>query len=519
MKFNKFMAVAALSLALAGTTSCVGDLDQTPTDPNNKLEISTADEWNGYFARLYAGLVLSGNVTVSDGGAGVYTRVMWNLNEITADEAFICDKWNDPGYTVLNYATWSNNNEWIYAAYTRCMFQIRMCTEFISRFEGVSIDGISDAESRAMIAEATVLRDLSYYHLIDWFGRGPWITTADPVGTVPAAIERKELFDNTVAELKDVIASGNLKPAAGQVYGRLSLEAARMLLAKLYLNAEVYTGTAMWADCAAQCQEIVKTINTLVPDYRFLFCASNRKYVGNGEIIWGIPQDATEIQTYGGTTYLTAGAYREGCDEADPDLLSRLGCTATPWSGLLVRPELSRALSVNDARRLIFEGTYKEGIQDVSGVGATCGGYMGIKYTYTDESDYYNTAKHENTNQFCSADYPMFRLADTYLMLAECQLHGVECNGLQYFNDVRTRANMPTVSNYNENDLLKERQCELWWEGHRRQDLIRFGRYTGDRYLWSWKGGIYEGQNIEAYRSVFPIPYQYVQTVGQNPGY
>jgi len=518
MKLTKYLAAAGIALTLC-TTSCVGDLDQTPTDPNNKLELTTADDWNGYFARLYAGLVLSGNVTVSDGGAGVYTRVMWNLQEIVADEAFICDKWNDPGYKVLNYGTWSNNNEWIYAAYTRCMFQIRMCTEFINRFNGVSVEGIDEAEAKAMIAEAKVLKALSYYHLIDLFGRGPWITPDDPVGTAPATIERAELFEKTVAELTEVINSGDLRPAAQQKYGRLSREAARMLLAKLYLNAGVYTGTDMYAECAAQCQEITKTINTLAPEYKYLFCASNDKYVGNGEIIWGIPQDATEVQTYGGTTYLTAGAYRDGCTDVDADILTRLGCTATPWSGLLVRPELSKALSVNDKRRLIFEGTYTEDIRDITGVGATSGGYMGIKYTYTTESDYENAAGVENTNQFCSADYPMFRLADVYLMLAECQLRGVECNGLSYFNQVRDRAGLDKVSAYNEKDLLNERMCELWWEGHRRQDLIRFNRYTGTDYLWSWKGGIYEGQNIESYRKVFPIPYQYVQTVGQNPGY
>ncbi len=518
MKISKYLAAAGVALTLC-TSSCVGDLDLTPTDPNNKLELSTADEWNGFFARLYAGLVLSGNVTVSDGGAGVYTRVMWNLNEITADEAFICEKWNDPGYTVLNYNTWSNNNEWIYAAYTRCMFQIRMCNEFLVRFGSTEVEGISATERKAMLAEAKVLKDLSYYHLIDLFGRGPWITPDDPVGTAPATLGRKELFDLTTAELKELINGGDLKPAAEQVYGRVSREAARMLLAKLYLNAEVYTGTPMWSDCAEQCTEITKTINTLASDYKYLFCASNSKYVGNGEIIWGIPQDKTEIQTYGGTTYLTAGAYREGCTDVTPDLLSTLGCTATPWSGLLVRPELSKALSADDPRRLIYEGTYTEGIEDLSGVGTTCGGFMGIKYTYTDESDYYNEAGVENTNQFCSADYPLFRLADVYLMLAECQLKGVECDGISYFNKVRERVGMPKVNSINEKDLLNERMCELWWEGHRRQDLIRFGKYVGDSYVWSWKGGLLEGQNIENYRTVFPIPYQYVESIGQNTGY
>ena len=145
-------------------------------------------------------------------------------------------------------------------------------------------------------------------------------------------------------------------------------------------------------------------------------------------------------------------------------------------------------------------------------------GYMCIKYTYTTEDDYENTAGVENSNQMCDADYPLFRLADTYLMLAECQLNGVECNGKSYFDAVRERAGLPTAALTKEN-LLHERQCELYWEGWRRSDLIRFGKYTGSDYNWSWKGGVYEGVAIPETRALFAIPYQYVATVGQNPGY
>ena len=122
-------------------------------------------------------------------------------------------------------------------------------------------------------------------------------------------------------------------------------------------------------------------------------------------------------------------------------------------------------------------------------------------------------------NVSCDTDFPVFRLADVYLMLAECQLRGVSDAdpGFNYFNQVRERAGLAPMTP-NLDQLLNERQRELYWEGHRRQDLIRFGKYTSG-YNWSWKGGVYEGRNLESHRTVFAIPYQYVGTVGQNAGY
>jgi hypothetical protein len=86
-------------------------------------------------------------------------------------------------------------------------------------------------------------------------------------------------------------------------------------------------------------------------------------------------------------------------------------------------------------------------------------------------------------------------------------------------NKVRERAGLNAVTSYTADDLLRERQCELYWEGHRRSDLIRFGKFTGGSYIWQWKGGVYEGTSIPDYRKVYSIPYQYVETVGQNEGY
>lgn len=516
MKLYKYMTVGAVALSMLGFTSCVDDLNLTPTDPNTKTELTTADEWNGYFGSLYGSFLYVGNLSTSDGGAGTFIRCHWNLQEITADEAIISNKWNDPGYVALNFNTWLNDNEWVYAAFSREFYTARQCTEFLDKADEAK-GVLPEEEVEAMKAEARVLRAYAYYCMIDLFGRGPWVP-GTATGATPPTYDRKQLFDATVEDLTNVINEGHVRPAATQTYGRVSREAAYMLLAKLYLNAGVYTGTPMWSECAAACNKILETINSLAPTYKYLFCASNDRYVGNGEILWAVPQQIGVMETWGGTTGLTAGAYIETVPQ---EVLMSLGAVVdgqTVWSGYRMRPELSLAFDPVDKRRLIYEGQFNVGVENLDDYDVTSDGYMCIKYTYTTEEDYFNTAGVKQGTQICNADFPVFRLADTYLMLAECQLNGVECNGKQYFDKVRDRAGLPPVALTADN-LLKERQCELYWEGHRRSDLIRFGKYTGSVYNWSWKGGVYEGASIDPYRSVFAIPYQYVATVGQNPNY
>ena len=520
MKISKYMAFGAVAIS-AMFTSCVGDLDVTPEDPDVKVEPSSKAEMESLLGALYYDLLTGDGLDVSDGGAGSFTRCHFNLQEIVADECFISGKWNDPGYTVLNFNIWGTDNEWQYAAYSRENHLAKIASVYINDLHKFGPAYYTEDEIKALDAEARTLRALANYYLIDLFGRGPWITEDSPTGAIPETYDRKQLFDGTVADLKAHV--DNLVPAAQQVYGRVSREAGYMLLAKLYLNAEVYTGTPMWQECADALKHVVETGLELAPEYKYLFCASNDKYVGNGEIIWGVPQRIAFCETFGGTTYLTVGAWMvpDTEDENDPVRvqLKKLNSPNDTWAGLRLRPELSKALK-GDPRRLIFEGTYQEEIPDLESYDEKSCGYMLIKYTNTLETDYYNEAGDNNGNAACSdTDYPLFRLADAYLMLAECQLHGVNCNGYEYLNKVRARVGLDPISNPSATEILHERQCELYMEGHRRSDLIRFGRYTGSTYLWSWKGGVYSGASIPDYRALFAIPYQYVATVGQNPGY
>lgn len=515
MRLSKYILFGAIAVSAPAFTACVGDLDVEPENPTTQTEIKSKEDLFNELSGVYGGLVFEGGITVDDGGAGVYTRQLWNIQELCTDETLIGTNWDDAGVHELVYSTWSTDNHWLYECFSRFNYQIAISNQFLRdlrKHAGMLDDETGSLSAKTLEAEARTIRALSYYHMIDIFGKGPWTTEDSPIAVTPPTYDRKQLFEAVVADLKEVV--DDLVPAAQQIYGRVSREAGYMLLAKLYLNAEVYTGEGKWQECANACNEIRKTIDNLAPTYKYLFCATNDKYVGNGEILWAIPQDGTTLTTYGGTTYLSGGSYR-----GDSDLLKTLGVAVSGWAGPRVRQELAEAFEDGDNRRLIYEGDYTAAIENL---GDQTQGYMCIKYVYTPETDYKNEAQ---ATPYCNTifnptDYPLFRLADVYLMLAECELHqATGCNGAEMLSRVRKRAGLSEVSSYTADELLRERLCELYWEGHRRSDLVRFGKFAGSEYVWSWKGGTAEGSGTQSYRNLYCIPTQFVSTLGQNDGY
>ena len=187
-----------------GFTSCVDDLNVDPENPTTKTSLNSADDYYGLLARAYGGLVLEGGISVDDGGAGVYTRQLFNLQELPTDEAIVGYNWADAGIQELGFSTWSSDNHWLYECYSRFMYQIALCNEFLRQSSGAE-QFIAPEEVNAMRCEARTLRALSYYHLIDLFGRGPWSTENTSIGVTPPTYDRKQLFEATVADLKDAI--------------------------------------------------------------------------------------------------------------------------------------------------------------------------------------------------------------------------------------------------------------------------------------------------------------------------
>jgi starch-binding outer membrane protein, SusD/RagB family len=516
--YKNFICVIAISIVTT-FTACTGDLNVTPVDPNLKTPnnvLTSVGAYNQLLAKCYVGLAVSspdgssGNADITgiDGGFGQYLRALYNCEELPTDESVMC--WNDQTVKDFHKLCWSSSDVFVTAMYSRLFYQIALCNEVIRQIKASSIksDTLTQYEN-----EARCLRALSYYHAIDLFGNVPFVTDESAVGGAnPKQISRKDLFTWLTTEIKSFV---DQLPANPDKY-RCGQGMADMILAKLYLNAKVYIGTAKYDSCALYCGKIINLGYKLESgvNYKNMFGASNDEYLGIGhEIIFSVYQDETNTQTFGGTTYLMNAAI-------GGSMSSNSYGAAGGWGGLRVTPEYVDKFTTNDARYLFYTNGQKKDIVDIS---EFTNGYAYPKFTnLKDDGTYKDIAS------FCNADFPVFRLADVYLMLAECQVvGGVSVNingmtGIDYFNAVRTRAGISTVASPVASDILDERARELGWECHRRSDLIRFNKLTTSDYLWSWKGGTKAGNAVDAKYNLFPIPSSDINSnnnLTQNSGY
>jgi hypothetical protein len=300
--------------------------------------------------------------------------------------------------------------------------------------------------------------------------------------------------------------------AGGGTYGRATKEAAAMLLAKVYLNAEVYTGTPQYAQALAAAQQVIGGPFTLDPSYRHLFQADNNT---SPEIIFPIIQDGQRTKTFGGSTFLIHASCGGSMSPGD---LGVDGC----WYGLRLKPEAFNRFAPGDPRASYV---YTAGqTLDVTAISNFNNGYAAPKYVNVTSA---GTAGSDKA--FADTDFPMFRLGDAYLIAAEALLRtgGDRVQALAYVNALRERAYGNTSADITDAQLdlpliLDERGRELLWEAHRRTDLIRFGQFTGGTYLWQWKGGAPLGTATENFRDLFPLPASELSAnpnLTQNPGY
>ena len=545
----KSLSALALTFSLGMATSCVGDLDQTPEDPN----ITTAPQFNEEqvrqaLAKCYSVLGVSGqqgpgssDISGLDNGTGQYLRAIAMMNEYTTDELMWIYK--DAGVVDLVTNTWGKDNVNIFGTYSRLYVHIAICNDFIRVIDGGCPGDPADLAQYRL--EARALRALSYYWVIDLFGQGGFVdenTSGNPVQWT-----RVDLFNWLEGELKDIIANYS---TATPVYGRVGVDGVRALLARLYLNAEVYTGTARYADCQAQCEEIIKNHKDglngtgLVPHYMYLFCGDNEDYlpggVGTNEILWGVPLDSELSQSYGATTFLTAAATSNLTWADNNAYMNQLDYgMGAQWGCMHARKEFSDKFTDADARWAMWKKEADGFTRENENFSSFTSGYGVVKFT--------NLLKGENgewsaknggtfdptgktparSEAFSDADYPIFRLADVYLMYAECNIQGgagEATKALEYVNYVRARAGVPawTGAEMTSANILDERCREMYWENTRRSDLIRFGKFTGGSYNWSWKNNVLAGGAIPEHMNLFPIPSNVITAqpeFKQNPGY
>lgn len=514
----KNISLAILLLGASYTIqSCTEDLKQEPiTEVTSASLYKDFTKYKGLLAKLYGGLAVggqsggdgSGDIADIDGGFSNYMRLLFTLNEITTDEAVI--GWNDGTLHEFHKMIWTPANEFNNAMYYRLYTEIAYCNEFIKNTtdEMLSSNGITGAnidEAKAMRAEARFLRAQAYFHLLDMYGNVPFVDETT-FGTVPKQINRADLFNYVEKEL--LSAESELKEARSNEYGRVDKAAAWTLLARLYLNAQVYTGTQRNSDVITYCDKVIAAGYSLNSNYANLFLTDNN--VNNPENIFSVVYDGLHTQTNGGTTYLVHAAIGGSMDPKE------FGVNGG-WGGLRTTKAFVNKFEANDLRGRFYKDGQTLEIEDL---GNFNDGYAFIKYKNISSAGV--DGSHEN---WVDTDLPVYRLADVYLMYAEAVVRGgggSMSTAIGYVNAIRTRAKASSISSLNLDFILDERSRELSWEMTRRSDLIRFGKFTTSAYLWPWKGNVKEGTSVGEYRNLFPIPNNDLAVnpnLKQNPGY
>ncbi|MFM7709392.1 MAG: RagB/SusD family nutrient uptake outer membrane protein [Ferruginibacter sp.] len=531
---KKLIIQSAFVLLLgAGIQSCTKDLDRLPTnDITSETVFSNFSGYQQAIAKVYGAYALTGNagpagngdVQGIDEGTSDFLRLYWWVQEISTDEAVVQAGWNDPGIHFFHSMNWTTDNVILKGLYYRSFYQINLANEFIRQASDANLNkrNISLADQTAIknyVQEARFLRAFQYAVLIDLFGNPPFITEANvPGSSLPTQISRANLFNYIESELLDL----ETKLPMQNEYGRANKSAARALLSRVYLNSEVYTGTKRYTQSAQYAQKVINEGGyTLIPDYRQLMLADN--HTNTNEFIMTINYDGIRTKGYGGTTFFTHAA-------VGGNMPANAFGIGGGWAGLRTTKNLPNQFPDpvgNADQRAQFW---------VNGQNIELTGEPAPAFT-----DGYAVTKYRNVTKlgapgqspdFADVDFPLFRVAEMYLNYAEAVLRepaaGNAGTALNYINLLRTRAygGSPAgnidATQMNLDFMIDERSRELYWEGFRRTDLVRFGQFTTADYLWPWKGGVSTGTAVPSFRNLFPIPVADINSntnLTQNSGY
>lgn len=520
--------------------SCENRLDLEPEDERLTADAAfeNPEAYKEFLAKIYAGISLSGqqgpagapDLAGLDEGFSNYFRLYWKMQELTSDEALIA--WNDGTIQDLHKQVWTSGNEFIRTMYTRLMYQVALTNEFLrqtteAKLRDRGVDATLRAEIQIYRAEVRFMRALTYWHAMDLYANPPFVTENDGVGAfLPPQIQSKDLFVWIEGEFlgtpdKPGFLENMVAPHQNE-YGRADRAAAWMLLAKLYLNAEVYTDSGpRYNDVITYTTNIINAGYSIptIP-YFHSFLADNDSNGAQEEVIFTIPFDGLRTQTFGGMTFLTHAPVGGNMDPAD------FGINGG-WFGVRTTPSFVEFFlgeeNSDDGRALFFTDGQTKNIADVSNFN---NGFAITKYRNVDVNG--NPGSDASGNH-TDIDFPMFRLADAYLMYAEANLRGGGGSAsiaVDYVNELRLRAYGDTSGDISQADLtldfiLDERARELYWECHRRTDLIRFNQFSNNG-VWQWKGGVQQGTATAAFRDIMPIPETDLRintNLEQNDGY
>lgn len=550
---QKYVLMASVALVF---TACVQDLNTTPIDPNS----STSFNQDRMFTKCYACMAVIGqsgpgdNSDVEDIDAGMsgFYRTIWYCNDLTTDEAYWI--WDDDESRGLPTTDWTGESGMIKGIYTRLNLNVKYCNHYLT------YAGSESQEEKYRLAEVRWIRALHYFYLMDMFFYAPMVTTES--SEYPHFLPRHEIYKWLVEELEEIIP---LLPANRVSKYRVGKAAAQLLLARIYLNADVYnkynkdwTSGKMWDKALSAATAVINenpqhalVTQKVVTDSNFVYSAYQTLFMGDNdrddvikEAIFQIYQDGLYTQSHAGSKFLISGPRYGGMNawgieeewhalRTSPTLvdkfLSPKGLDRTAAEALIFdeyqMPEqlgddrailCSFGLNTTEHKNFALSGWTKE-----KGIGKSeffYDSWGGVKFTGVYSTAALPKLSDRQSKDWPDTDIPLIRLAEAYMIQAEAMFRkGDNAGALSIINNtIRARANADPLSSLDEEKLLDEWSREFWFEGRRRIDLIRFGRFFGkeaDLYRYHWEGrmGKQDGPQFfttetPEYMNWFPVP-------------
>ena len=561
-----FITTAMASVLCMGFVSCADELNIKSIDPQSTPTYTV----EGLLAKQYATLGLTGQKGPAgsadlsgDEGESGFIRTIFNLQELMTDETAWAYQADNAIAPITNFS-WNSGNDRVNWAYQRLIFNITLYNQFIAEQSG--------SLSEDQIAEVRFLRALNYYYFLDLYRKAPFKLSFDD--SLPTEKKGKDLYDwldNELTTIEPLMAEMGAYNNS-QNFGRADRGAAYALHARLALNSEVYTEGKVkdYQKAIDYCDKILDNVGETEGKYNLCreekngYSGYQQLFMGDNdcnpaamkEIIFPIRQDGLKARAYAGTTYLVSAATIGGMPYAS---------TGDPWKCMFARENLIEKFFPNkndipkatvddvlknpskeqviakdsekgigtadviakakDDRALLYMGVggCEEGkVRTINPGEAITGPLNGASFVKWSNLHADGSTQHDQN--YSDTDFPVFRLAEIYLTRAEAKyrLNGSQ-DGLADILKVQDRANRASkATSVNEQTLIDEWCREFFMEGRRRSDLVRFGLYTGSKYLWSFKGGAEKGAGVPSYYNIYPIPDNEIKNnpnMTQNPKY
>lgn len=533
------MAPATALMLSMGMASCADDLNQGIQDPQTNTEFDAT----GFLAKVYASFSLTGqtggagnpDMSQFDEGNSCFYRRIFEANELCSDEV-IWTWQSDTGIPEITNISWNSSHGYNTLTYYRLEYNITLCNSYLDQTEDMK----SDAQIRQNRAEVRFVRAMNMYYFIDLYGKAPFKEHVSD--ELPIEYSRKQAFDYVVSELKaingeDASSDEQLLDFAGDDanYGRADKVAANMLLARLYLNAQVYTGTAQWNLAKEYADKVINSKYALNTTAMNGYTAFEQLFMGNNgenanarqEIIFPIRCDGATCRAYGNSMYPIASAIHETTPSQGLSK-SQWGCNRARQAGVLLffnseadvpmGAETVAAVieKAGDDRAMFYAGNAARTFSTEEKTTFTAGLAV-MKW-----SNIHSDTGTSTDESWPDTDVPFLRVAEAYLTRAEANFRLGNSDALNDINTLRERAGAEPMTALTERDIINEWGREFYFEGRRRSDLIRFGLFTSSEYIWDWKGGVYAGTNVSSIYNLYPIPADELGSnpnMTQNPGY